>query len=131
MRDPLRQVPCENVSRNVPVPHLFHGAIEGRIRRIDLVVHYLSFSKLSGNFEPGGKSGFSSGFEGSAGGFTLDVFDELPALPDFTIPLRGGMRETRDKGERVTISRTCACDVCDTGVYSAGTPFSFCLGTCS
>jgi hypothetical protein len=52
---------------------------------------HLSFNKLSGYFDPGGKSGLSSDFEGFGKGFELDTFEELPALPDFTIPFRGGI----------------------------------------
>lgn len=51
---------------------------------------YLSLSKLSGNFEPGGNSGRSSGFEDSRA-VLVAALEEFPALPDLTMPFLGGM----------------------------------------
>lgn len=66
---------------------------------------YLSLSKLSGYFEPGGKSGFSSDLLGSRGGLELDAFEEFPAFPDLTMPRFGGIsypqQESVRKKERI------------------------------
>ena len=76
-----------------------------------MIPQYLSLSRLSGNFDPGGNSGFSSGLDGSAGGFWLDDFEELPAFPDLTIPFLGGIpnfRSGRGKEKycrRVTVTQ--------------------------
>lgn len=52
---------------------------------------YRSWRRLAGNFEPGGKRGFSP--EVSRVCPIASFADlELPAFPDLTIPLRGGMR---------------------------------------
>jgi hypothetical protein len=44
-----------------------------------------------GVLEPGGKSGFSPSGIGGLSGALVDL-DELPALPDLTIPFLGGMK---------------------------------------
>lgn len=54
----------------------------------------LSCRRLSGVFEPGGKSGGGSTLAGmlaelDSEGF--EDFDEFPAFPDLTMPLRGGI----------------------------------------
>ena len=59
------------------------------------MIMYLSLSKFRGYLNPGGNSGFSSGLGGSvvlALAFAFDGLDELPAFPDLTIPLLGGIR---------------------------------------
>lgn len=60
-------------------------------------LQYLSFNKLNGYLDPGGNSGFSSGVEGSAGGFGEDALDEFPALPDLTMPFFGGIENSKSE----------------------------------
>jgi hypothetical protein len=53
-----------------------------------------SWSKLSGNFDPGGNKGFSFGLSSFTEfeSVTFGVFfDEFPAFPDLTMFRRGGM----------------------------------------
>lgn len=52
---------------------------------------YLSFKRLRGYFEPGGKRDFCSFGLGSGGVFELEGLDEFPAFPDLTIPRFGGI----------------------------------------
>ena len=81
--------------------------------------YYLSLSKLSGYFEPGGKSGFSSGLLGFGGGLELDAFEEFPAFPDLTMPRFGGISYpskkvfARKRGLRDDMSRPRASGFCD------------------
>lgn len=64
----------------------------------------LSFNKLKGYFDPGGKSGLSSGFcDGPVSEVCLDDFEEFPAFPDLTIPLRGGMNSDQLNPERAIL----------------------------
>ena len=53
---------------------------------------YLSWRRLSGYFDPGGNRGFSSGAVALVGGGFV-LFEELPAFPDLTMPLLGGIRD--------------------------------------
>ena len=53
---------------------------------------YLSWRRLSGYLDPGGNKGFSSGAVALVEG-GLVLFEELPAFPDLTMPLLGGMRD--------------------------------------
>lgn len=70
-------------------------------RSADLKSTHLSCNKFNGHFDPGGNKDFS-GLASSAGGGWL-FFDEFPAFPDFTIPLRGGIpREERAEWRHVT-----------------------------
>jgi hypothetical protein len=46
----------------------------------------LSLSRLSGYFDPGGKSGLSSDDVTSGTVGLAEIFDEFPAFPDFTMP---------------------------------------------
>lgn len=59
-------------------------------------MYYLSLSRLSGNLEPGGKSGFSSGLLGSGSSFELVAFEEFPAFPDLTMPRFGGIGQDQE-----------------------------------
>ena len=62
---------------------------------------YLSWSRLSGYLDPGGNNGFSSVVLVLAAiGSDLEGLDEFPALPDFTMPLFGGITVRRQAKER-------------------------------
>ena len=52
---------------------------------------HLSCSKLNGHFDPGGNKDFSGAASTGRGAL---FFDEFPAFPDFTIPFRGGIKES-------------------------------------
>src|SRR5882762_4259250 len=58
------------------------------------ILQYLSCNKFNGYLEPGGNKGFSvpDARELLVSSCGLDAFDEFPALPDLTMPLRGGIR---------------------------------------
>jgi hypothetical protein len=49
----------------------------------------LSCNKLSGYFEPGGNKG--GGGPSVSTAVSFENFDELPALPDLTMPFLGGI----------------------------------------